>query len=101
MSRRGGSSKERTPTLIFNTYRMTGDRLETLLSEQGVVVGRIHGDTSAVERHAVVSGIQDGSIEVAILQIDEDISRCGRLRVRLDGASPRRPGIFRFPSRRR
>ena len=70
MSRRGGSSKERTPTLIFNTYRMTGDRLETLLSEQDVVVGRIHGDTSAAERHAVVSGIQDGSVEVAILQID-------------------------------
>ena len=70
MSRRGGSSKERTPTLIFNTYRMTGDRLETLLGEQDVVVGRIHGDTSAAERHAVVSGIQDGSVEVAILQID-------------------------------
>lgn len=30
MSRRGGS-KGRTPTLIFNTYRMTGDRLEKLL----------------------------------------------------------------------
>jgi SNF2 family DNA or RNA helicase len=71
MSRRGGgSSKERTPTLIFNTYRMTGDRLETLLSEQDVTVGRIHGDTSAAERNAVVSGIQDGSVEVAILQID-------------------------------
>src|SRR5262249_15399978 len=70
MSRRGGSSKERTPTLIFNTYRMTGDRLETLLSEQGVVVGRIHGDTSAVERHAVVSGIHDRSVEAALLQID-------------------------------
>lgn len=71
MSRRGGSnSKERTPTLIFNTYRMTGDRLETLLSNQDVMVGRIHGDTSAAERHAVVSGIQDGSVEVAILQID-------------------------------
>jgi SNF2 family DNA or RNA helicase len=70
MSRRGGSRKERTPTLIFNTYRMTGDRLETLLNEQGVVVGRIHGDTSAAERNAVVSGIQDGSVEAAILQID-------------------------------
>jgi hypothetical protein len=70
MSRRGGSNKERTPTLIFNTYRMTGDRLETLLSNQDVMVGRIHGDTSAAERHAVVSGIQDGSVEVAILQID-------------------------------
>jgi hypothetical protein len=69
MSRRGGSSKG-TPTLIFNTYRMTGDRLETLLSEQGVVVGRIHGDTSATKRNAVVSGIQDGSVEAAILQID-------------------------------
>jgi SNF2 family DNA or RNA helicase len=70
MSRRGGSSKERTPTLIFNTYRMTGDRLETRLREQDVTVGRIHGNTSAAERHAVVSGIQDGSVEVAILQID-------------------------------
>jgi len=70
MSRRGGNRNERTPTLVFNTYRMTGDRLETLLREQGVVVGRIHGGTSAAERHAVISGIQDGSIEVAILQID-------------------------------
>jgi SNF2 family DNA or RNA helicase len=69
MSRRGGSSKG-TPTLVFNTYRLTGDCLETLLSGQGVTVGRIHGDTSAAERHAVVSGIQDGSVEVAILQID-------------------------------
>jgi SNF2 family DNA or RNA helicase len=69
MSRRGGNSK-RTPTLIFNTYRLTGDRLETLLSNQGVVVGRIHGDTSATERTAVVSGIQDGGVEAAILQID-------------------------------
>jgi hypothetical protein len=69
MSRRGGSSKG-APVLIFNTYRMTGDRLETLLSDQGVVVGRIHGDTSATERTAVVSGIQDDSIEAAILQID-------------------------------
>ena len=70
MSRRGGSSEERTPTLIFNTYRMTGDHLETLLRDQGVVVGRIHGGTSAAERHAVISGIADGSIEAAILQID-------------------------------
>jgi hypothetical protein len=70
MSRRGGNSKERTPTLIFNTYRMTGDRLEALLREQDVTVGRIHGDTPAAERHAVVAGIQDGSVEVAILQID-------------------------------
>jgi SNF2 family DNA or RNA helicase len=69
MSRRGDSSKG-TPTLIFNTYRLTGDRLETLLSEQGVMVGRIHGDTSAAKRNAVVSGIQDGNVEVAILQID-------------------------------
>src|SRR6516164_3418503 len=69
LSRRGGSNKE-APTLIFNTYRMTGDRLETLLGDQDIVVGRIHGDTSAAERYAVVSGIQDGSIEVAILQID-------------------------------
>jgi hypothetical protein len=70
MSRRGGSSKGTPPTLIFNTYRMTGDRLEMLLGEQDVMVGRIHGGTSAAERHAVVSGIQDGSVEVAILQID-------------------------------
>jgi hypothetical protein len=70
LSHRGGSGKERAPTLVFNTYRMTGDHLETLLSNQDVMVGRIHGDTSAAERHAVVSGIQDGSIEAAILQID-------------------------------
>jgi hypothetical protein len=70
MSRRSNSRKERTPTLIFNTYRLTGDRLETLLREQDVVVGRIHGDTSAAGRNAVVSGIQDGSVEAAILQID-------------------------------
>ena len=70
MSRRGGNREGRTPTLVFNTYRLTGDRLEARLSEQDIVVGRIHGDTSAAERRAVVSGIQDGSIEVAILQID-------------------------------
>jgi SNF2 family DNA or RNA helicase len=70
MSRRGGSTRERTPTLVFNIFHMTGNRLETLLREQDVVVGRIHGGTSAAERHAVVSGIQDGSIDVAILQID-------------------------------
>ena len=70
MSRRGGSSKEKTPTLVFNTYRMTGDRLEKLLSDQDIVVGRIHGGTSAAKRNAVVAGIQDGSVEVAILQID-------------------------------
>src|SRR5262249_11343384 len=70
LPRRGGSGKERTPTLIFNTYRMTGDRLETLLREQDVTVGRIHGNTSAAERHAVVAAIQDGSVEAAILQID-------------------------------
>jgi SNF2 family DNA or RNA helicase len=69
MSRRGGSSKG-TPTLIFNTYRLTGDRLETLLREQDVTVGRIHGGTSAAERNAVVSGIADASVEAAILQID-------------------------------
>jgi hypothetical protein len=68
MSRRGG--KERTPTLIFNTYRMTGDRLEARLRDQDVVVGRIYGGTSAAERHAVVSGIQDGSVEAAILQVE-------------------------------
>jgi SNF2 family DNA or RNA helicase len=70
MSRRGGDRQSRTPTLIFNTYRITGDRLEALLREQDVVVGRIHGGTSDAERHAVISGVQDNSIEVAILQID-------------------------------
>jgi SNF2 family DNA or RNA helicase len=69
MSRRGGSSKG-APTLIFNTYRMTGDRLEALLRKQDVVVGRIHGGTSSAERNAVVTGIQDGTVEAAILQID-------------------------------
>ena len=68
MSHRGG--KERAPTLVFNTYRMTGDHLEKLLSNQDIVVGRIHGGTSAAERRAVISGIQDGSVEAAILQID-------------------------------
>jgi hypothetical protein len=70
MSRRGGSNKERTPTLVFNIYRITGDRLEALLREQDVVVGRIDGDTSAAGRNAVVSGIQDGSVVAAILQVD-------------------------------
>jgi hypothetical protein len=70
MSRRGGGNRDRSPTLVFNTYRLTGDRLEALLREQDVVVGRIHGGTSTAERHAVVAGIQDGSVEVAILQID-------------------------------
>jgi SNF2 family DNA or RNA helicase len=69
MARRGSSSKE-APTLIFNTYRLTGDRLEILLGEQGITVGRIHGDTSDAGRKVVVSGIQNGSIEAAILQID-------------------------------
>src|SRR4029077_19453820 len=69
MSRRGSSSKG-VPTLIFNTYRMTGDCLEKLLGDRGVVVGRIHGDTSAAKRTAVISGIQYGSVEAAILQID-------------------------------
>jgi hypothetical protein len=67
MSRR---SRERTPMLVFNTFRMTGDRLETLLREQDAMVGRIHGGTSAAERHAVVTGIQSSSIDAAILQID-------------------------------
>jgi hypothetical protein len=69
MSRRNAKGGQ-APALIFNTYRMTGDRLEALLAEQDVTVGRIHGGTSAVERHAVISGIQDGSIEAAILQVD-------------------------------
>ena len=68
LSRRG--DRERTTTLVFNTYRMTGDRLEAILREQDVVVGRIHGGTSDAERRAVISGIQDGSIDAAILQID-------------------------------
>ena len=70
MSRRSGGNKDRTPTLIFNTFRLTGDRLQALLSDQGVVVGRIHGGTSPAERNAVVAGIQDGNVEAAILQID-------------------------------
>jgi hypothetical protein len=68
MSRRRNS--EEAPVLIFNTYRMTGDRLEKKLKEQGIVVGRIHGDTSNAARNAVISGIQNDSIEAAILQID-------------------------------
>jgi SNF2 family DNA or RNA helicase len=68
LSRRG--DRERTTTLVFNTYRLTGDRLEAVLREQDVVVGRIHGGTSDAERHGVISGIQDGSIDAAILQID-------------------------------
>jgi SNF2 family DNA or RNA helicase len=70
MSRRGGNREDWTPTLIFNTFRQTGDRLEALLKSQDVVVGRIHGDTSVAARHAVISGIQDSSVEVAILQVD-------------------------------
>jgi SNF2 family DNA or RNA helicase len=70
MSRRSSSNKERTPTLIFNTYRLTGDRLEALLGDQDVTVGRIHGGTSSAARKAALSGIQDGSVEAAILQID-------------------------------
>jgi hypothetical protein len=68
MSRRSGNNK--TPTLIFNTYRMTGNRLEKLLRDQDVGVARIHGGTSAAERNAVITGIQDSSVEAAILQID-------------------------------
>jgi SNF2 family DNA or RNA helicase len=70
MSRRGGGDAERTPTLIFNTYHMTGDHLEARLRNQDIVVGRIYGGTSNAGRHAVISGIQDGSVEAAILQID-------------------------------
>src|SRR5262249_40489982 len=47
MSRRGINRTERTPALIFNTYRMTGDRLEALLREQDIVVGRIDGGTAS------------------------------------------------------
>jgi hypothetical protein len=68
MSRRGGAGG--TPTLIFNTYRLTGDRLETVLAGQGVMVGRIHGNTADAARRAVIAGIQDRSIEAAILQIE-------------------------------
>jgi SNF2 family DNA or RNA helicase len=67
---RRGSGRGRTPTLIFNTFRATGDRLESLLGEQDITVGRIHGDTSAAERSAVVAGIQGNDVEVAILQIE-------------------------------
>jgi hypothetical protein len=68
MSRRG--SVERTPTLVFNTYRMTGDALEKVLGDQGVMVGRIHGGTPDAARRAVVADIQAGNLEAAILQID-------------------------------
>ena len=63
-------SRRKSVTLIFNTYRITGDRLEALLADQGVVVGRIHGGTSDAARRAVITGIQDGVVEAAILQID-------------------------------
>jgi hypothetical protein len=43
-------SRRKSVTLIFNHYRLTGDRL--------------------AERRAVIAGIQDGSVEAAILQID-------------------------------
>ena len=63
-------SRRKTVTLIFNTYRITGNRLEARLAGQDVTVGRIHGGTSDAERRAVIAGIQDGSVEAAILQID-------------------------------
>jgi SNF2 family DNA or RNA helicase len=63
-------SRRKSVTLIFNTYRITGDRLEALLTSQDVVVGRIHGGTSDAERRAAIAGIQDGGVEAAILQID-------------------------------
>jgi SNF2 family DNA or RNA helicase len=66
MSRRGAN----TPTLVFNTYRMTGDRLEARFREQGITVGRIHGGTSPAERNAVIAGIKDRSVEAALLQVD-------------------------------
>ena len=59
-----------SPVLIFNMYHLTGDLLQTQLQAQGVVVGRIYGETSEAERHAVISGIQNGTIEAAVLQID-------------------------------
>ena len=64
------TSRRKSVTLIFNTYRITGDRLEGLLADQGVVVGRIHGATPDAERRAVIAGIQGGEVEAAILQID-------------------------------
>jgi SNF2 family DNA or RNA helicase len=70
LSHRGGIGRKRAPTLIFVTYRMTGDRLEARLDGQGVVTGRIHGDTPVAERAAVIAGIQDNTIEAAILQIE-------------------------------
>jgi hypothetical protein len=63
-------ARRKRVTLVFNTYRITGDRLEKQLIEQDVTVGRIHGGTSDAERRAVIAGIQDGSVEAAILQID-------------------------------
>jgi SNF2 family DNA or RNA helicase len=69
-SRIGGRKEDRTPTLIFNIYHATGDRLEERLRKQGVVTGRIHGGTGTAERNAVITGIQKGDVEAAILQID-------------------------------
>jgi hypothetical protein len=63
-------SRRKSVTLVFNTYRVTGDSLGKLLAEQGVAIGRIHGGTSDAERRAVIAGIQDGVVEAAILQID-------------------------------
>jgi hypothetical protein len=54
MSRRNDSKG--TPTLIFNAYRMTGDCLEEMLREQGVVVGRIHGDTMGTACRGAAAG---------------------------------------------
>ena len=82
MSRRSGAG-ETTPTLIFNTYRMTGDRLETLLAGQGVMVGRIHGGTADAERRAVIAGIQDRSRRGG-----DSANRGGRLGAQPAGRQP-------------
>jgi hypothetical protein len=63
-------SRRKSVTLIFNVHRAVGDRLEALLANQDVVVGRIHGGTPDAARRAVIAGIQAGEVEAAILQID-------------------------------
>jgi SNF2 family DNA or RNA helicase len=59
-----------SPVLIFNTYHLTGDKLENRLVDEGISVGRIDGSTSDLERKRVISAIQTNSIEAAILQVD-------------------------------
>jgi hypothetical protein len=77
MSRRGGSSKERTPTLIFNIYRMTGDRIEAPLSDQDVVVGRIHGDTVLeLKSHGTAQNYDSGPSDMHVRQTELNIELC-------------------------